>query len=131
MGCVRRVKARSQYERHDRQFHRCVKFLREPENAEWQLFWDPMRGLPAHLRGDGDENGTIAEAERDEEDEEEEEEIGDNTHRETQDPEGSSVTAGLQEIGRPVSQWTPDQNLNNFLFDIVSMSDTRGLSTMV
>jgi hypothetical protein len=87
--------------------------------------------LTCSLERDGDENGTIAEAERDEEDEEEEEEIGDNTHRETQDPEGNSVTAGLQEIGRPVSQWTPDQNLNNFLFDIVSMSDTRGLSTMV
>ena len=131
MGCVRRVKARSQYGRHARYFHRCVKLIRQPENDEWQLFWDPMRGLPAHMRANGDVDGAIADLERDEEDEEEEEAMDDNTNRGTQEPEGDSLNAGLQEIGRPVPQWTPDQSLNNFLLDLVSMSGTRGLSTMV
>ena len=131
MGCVRRVKARSQYERHDRQFHRCVKLIREPENDEWQLSWDPVRALPARLRGNDDDNGAIAEIEGDEEDEEDEEEMDANNARGSQELEGNTVAAGLQEIGRTVPLWTPNQNLNNFLFDIVSMSDTRGLSTMV
>ena len=129
MGCVRRIKARSQYEKHDRYFHRCVKLIRKPENDEWQLFWDPMRGLPAE---NNDDNSAVADGEGDEEDEEEEEEDMDaSTTTGNQKAEGDSAAAGLQEIGRLLPQWTPDQNLNNFLFDVVSMADIRGLSTMV
>lgn len=131
MGCVRRIKARSQFGRHDRHYHRCVKLIRQPENDEWQLFWDPTRGLPAHLRGNGDDNGTIADVDGDEEDEEDEEEMDTNIEGGSQEPEDIGAVAGLQEIGRSVPLWTPDQNLNNFLFDVVSMSDTKGSSTMV
>lgn len=131
MGCIRRVQAKSQYKRHDRHYHRCVKFIREPKDEEWQLFWDPMRALPAHLRGNADANGAIADAEGDEEEDEDEEETYDNNDRESQELGENDATAGLQEIVRAVPQWTPDQNLNNLLYDIVSMSDTRGLSTMV
>ncbi len=125
MGCVRRVKARSQYTRAGRYYHRCVKLLREPENEEWQLFWDPVRGIPDHLK---ERDNDDADADGDEEDEDEADE---NPTTGTQDAEGDGGDGDLQEIGRPVPQWTPDQNLSNFLFDLVSKSGTKGISTMV
>ncbi|KAI9867766.1 MAG: hypothetical protein M1830_005748, partial [Pleopsidium flavum] len=124
MGCVRRVKARSQYSKAGRYYHRCVKLLREPENEEWQLFWDPVRGVPDHLKERDDDD---ANAEGDEEDEDE---AGTSSKAGIEDAEGDGEEGDLQEIGRLVPQWTPDQNLSNFLFDLVSKSGTKGLSTM-
>lgn len=125
MGCLRRVKAKSQYSKPGRVYHRCIKFIREPENEEWQLFRDPVRGLHSHLKEkdneEADADGDI----------EEDDEVNPDIRAGSRDTEVNGGDEDLQEIGRAVPQWTPDKNLSNFLFELVSSSGTRGMSTMV
>ncbi|KAI9716348.1 MAG: hypothetical protein M1812_005413 [Candelaria pacifica] len=125
IGCVRRVKARSIYSQTEQATHRSVKFIREPEDHEWNLQWDSSQGIAANLRNEHDL------------DEDEDDGVNLDVDGLPRDPANSSSepqttldVKELQETSRVLPQWTPDRPMSNQIFDLIEVAGTAGISTM-
>ena len=123
LGCVKQVKAQANSDLATAFYFKCVKLIREPDEAEWQYFISPHRGLSHAAAVAGDED-LDADGEIDED-----YDLEDSTHLDP-DNKGRSLK-NLKEFERPVAQWDGDYCLNNFLLEIVDRSGTQGMSTMV
>ncbi|KMQ45533.1 hypothetical protein HL42_3815 [Trichophyton rubrum] len=111
IGCIRRVRAVSQYSNAMKSLHPSVMLIREPTEKDIKLFHEDSKGLMSSLEQlDADL------------DEEQGQEI-------VVDPnlEGDS-TNYVVDIGRTVPQWTPDRTISNLVFDTIHQAGTRGIS---
>ena len=121
-GCIKEVNARALFgERLTTGRFRCIKMVREPTEADWQAF---IKINDKGLRGPGAE----AHVQRNTLDEEEEDEGVDISQQADSE---TTFMADLQEIERPIPQWTPEQPLNNFVFNLIHQAGEKGISTMV
>ncbi|EGE04229.1 hypothetical protein TEQG_03260 [Trichophyton equinum CBS 127.97] len=111
IGCIRRVRAVSEYSNAMKSLHPSVMLIREPTEKDIKLFHEDSKGLMSSLEQlDADL------------DEEQGQEI-------VVDPslEGDS-TNYVVDVGRIVPQWTPDRTITNLVFDTIHQSGTRGIS---
>ena len=121
-GCVKEVNARALFgERLTTGRFRCIKKVREPTEADWLAF---NKINDQGLRGLGAE-GHVQRNALDDDEEDEGAEISQKTDQET------TFTADVQELERPIPQWTSEQPLNNFVFDLIHRAGEKGISTMV
>lgn len=121
-GCIKEVNAHALFgERLTTGRFRCIKLVREPTEADWQAF---MKINDQSLRGPGAE-GHLQQSTLDDDEEDEVAEISQQADQET------DLMAELQKIERPIPQWTPEQPLNNFIFNLVHQAGEKGISTMV
>ena len=95
--------------------------VREPTEADWQAF---IKANDQGLRGPGAE-GHVQRNTLDDDEEDEGADISQQADQKT------TCMADLQEIERPIPQWTPEQPLNNFVFDLIHQAGEKGVSTMV
>jgi hypothetical protein len=152
MGCVRRVRAETQFNKAGN-YSKCVKFLREPEGKEWNQI---ARGASqSHHSGLLDSK---KDADSDAEDGGEvvnfvEEggcletgnlpELLNSRSGTVETTEGEATTKGVilghsvalaedvREVLRPLPRWEPDIAPGNLLYRIIEASGTEGISTMV
>ena len=123
LGCIKQVRAQANSNLPTALYFRCIKLIREPDETEWQSFISPHRGLPnSTAAGDDDDPDADGEADG---------EYGAEPSTYSQNNEEGPPIKNLREVGRPIAQWDGDHCLNNFLFDLIDNSGTRGMSTMV
>ncbi|EEP79975.1 predicted protein [Uncinocarpus reesii 1704] len=123
IGCVRRVHAVSQYSEVTLSAHPCVMLIREPTEKDIQLFHDDSSAVIASLQ-QGDV-GNLDDAEEQDEDEDMEDML-------TTGPLQSTEVKGgiVQDVGRIIPGWTPDQSLPNFIFNLVDGAGPRGMNNL-
>lgn len=122
VGCVKRVRATGNYSRPGQTYWRCVKFIRDLEPGEWQKCIDSQISVvDSQKTGDGDD--------MDAEGEDDEDYLPGGVHYET--PGSEVQRLELQEVERIAPRWIADQNIINFLHDLIRNTGTKGISTMV
>lgn len=93
--------------------------VREPTDADWQAFVDSeYRGLD-----DGESGRQSLQVLQDDDQ--------DDDAVEVDRVPGVHGADEIQEVGRPIPQWTPDQHISNFIFGLVNDAGEQGISTMV
>lgn len=103
-----------------------VKFIREPEDHEWELTWGiTFPGAIAPTRPAG---GDAVEADNNQEVEVDDSHCIEQPTTETM--EGQAQTKALQKIERPLLHWKPKKPVANMIFNIVDAAGTDGISTM-
>lgn len=108
IGCLRRVRALTQYADVMKKRHPSVMFIREPTDEDRRLFFEDSRSLCEHLQqNDAEEEGDV------EDDEQENSEL---------------VT---EKGGRVLPIWTPDRTIPNIVFDLVNNAGTNGITNLV
>lgn len=125
IGCVKRVKAASEYSNILKRFHSCVKLVREPDEKDLRAFHQSSTNLvlPSGNGADGD---------LDEDGDEGVDDVREGIpHVETESTGRIVGQVNLQEVARALPQWNPDRNLPNLLFHIVEMTGTHGISNLV
>ena len=124
IGCVKRVRAMSQYDDTRKALHSCVMLTRDPSERDLQSFHDNSRNLFSNLN---QEDGINVELDDDIE--------ADATRRESptvhhlRTPEG--VKEGVVDGGRILPRWMPDRNLHNLIFDVIDGGGTTGRTNSV
>ena len=100
---------------------RCIKLIREPTQADWKAFLlhSSYHGLE---EPDSEEQTRQAPLDDDEDDSADATQYVDEENVPVRD---------LQAVRRPIPQWTPEQPITNFIFNLVSHAGEKGLSTMV
>ncbi|KKZ67596.1 hypothetical protein EMCG_06655 [[Emmonsia] crescens] len=119
IGCVRRVRAVSQYSDKIKTRHPSIMLIREPTENDLRLFLEDSRALMTYLeqedidvtemdqeQGQQDTTGGIPEIKR--------------------DVASPPEVEYLEQMGRVVPRWTPHQILPNLIFDIVDKSGREG-----
>ncbi|KAH8696730.1 hypothetical protein BGW36DRAFT_322197 [Talaromyces proteolyticus] len=101
IGCVRRVRARSQFHDAMKALHPCVLMLREPTDADMKLFKSDYKTLFQSIDQD-----VASTADQDSEDIEESSELQTSEHQ--------------------AIEWTPDISVPNLIADIISRSGSTG-----
>lgn len=105
----------------------CVKFVREPENQEWQLTLEVPVSEGLLLE---DDQGSEADGDVE----------GRSNGAKQLEPDGQTQAGTnavrrkekhLQEVNRVLPQWLPNKPLGNLLFDLVQSTGKDGISTMV
>lgn len=115
IGCVKRVRAASEYTARLGFHHPSLKLLRSPTEADLRRFG--AESLSAHVFG-------AAETENDDDSSFE----GPAPNLDATNTIGES---SLLEISQVVPQWTPDRNLANMLFTIVDSAGSLGVNNKV
>ncbi|KAL1982046.1 hypothetical protein VTN96DRAFT_1816 [Rasamsonia emersonii] len=118
IGCVRRVKAQSQYQETMKALHPCVMLIREPTERDLELFHQDSKILFSNLEQENDNNAEL-----------EDDVDADPTK---QGPPATNADGSLvvkQEVvegGRTLPRWTPDRNIHNLIFDVIDSAGTSG-----
>lgn len=123
VGCVKQVRARAHSLGDGTKYFRCLKLIREPGDNESQLLCGvshvDLRFLSIGQGGDLDSESEV------EDDDQVQQTLSlvglDNK------VEGTA----LQELRRPVPQWTGNGCISNFFYHLIQRAGTLGLSTMV
>ncbi|KAL1965751.1 hypothetical protein VTN77DRAFT_5251 [Rasamsonia byssochlamydoides] len=119
IGCVKRVKAQSQYQETMKALHPCVMLIREPTERDLQLFHEDSKVLFSNLEQENDKNA----------------ELDDDVDADTTRQGPSATNAGgplvvkeevVDEGGRVLPRWTPDRNIHNLIFDVIDSAGTTG-----
>ncbi|OJD22384.1 hypothetical protein ACJ73_06270 [Blastomyces percursus] len=118
IGCVRRVRAVSQYSDKMKTTHLSVMLIRELTDNDLRLFLEDSRTLMTYLE---QEDLDAAEMDQDQDQQDTIDEIPE-VKRDASAPE----VEYLEQMGRVVPRWTPDQILPNLIFDIVHKSGREG-----
>ena len=93
--------------------------VREPTEADWQAFVESAyRGLD-----DGEAGRQSQQILQDD--------FQDDDVVDADSAPGVHGVVDIQEVGRPIPQWTPDQHINTFIFSLVNGAGERGISSMV
>ncbi|WEW61236.1 hypothetical protein PRK78_006726 [Emydomyces testavorans] len=121
IGCVRRVQAVSQYFEITQSSHPCVMLIREPTEKDIRLFHEDSSAVIAILQQDSIENLDDAQAQ----DEDREDITTPDTFRSSH---GQKDT--VQDAGRIIPQWTPDQSLPHLLFKLVDKAGSSGMDNL-
>ncbi|KAI2402762.1 hypothetical protein LOZ67_001529 [Ophidiomyces ophidiicola] len=120
IGCLRRVKAISQYHQVMKSLHPSIMLIRDPTEKDIRLFHEDNQAVIASLR-QGDTNSL-----RDSQGQDEDlEDIDDMPGAASLGP----VTV-VQDASRVVPQWTPDQNLSKFVLDIIHKAGPAGMNNL-
>lgn len=118
LECVRRVRAPGNIPKFGGDLHKCIKFLREPVEKDWQYFFDMKRNLKETGLTEGqnaDNNG------------EESFDTDYNADHSTQ----VAVDTIPNEVQNKHLLWTPDRLMVNILRTAIQSSGTNGMSSMV
>ena len=120
VGCVKEVNARAFLDgKLKNRRYRCVKMIREPTEADWQAFVESAyRGLD-----DGEAGRQSQQVLQDD--------YQDDDVVDVDRAPGVHGADEIQEVGRPIPQWTPDQHISNIIFGLVNDAGEQGISTMV
>ncbi|KAK2882492.1 hypothetical protein FQN49_000291 [Arthroderma sp. PD_2] len=117
IGCVRRVRAVSQYSNSMKSLHPSVMLIREPTEKDIKLFHEDSKGLISSLEQLDADMGI---------DEDQGQEIVVDSSLEADSSKGSYVV----DAGRVVPQWVPDRTLPNLVFDAINQAGARGISNI-
>ena len=125
IGVLKIVGATSQYSNKPGEVLRCIKFVRDPADDEWAMFW--KHGSAGNVRPD------------DAWDEEEidiniDDEMGGETRRDLlalTESENPNSQHGLKEVDVALPSWVPNKPLSNVLYEYLLSRGTNGASTMV
>ncbi|KAI4201588.1 MAG: hypothetical protein LQ348_001630 [Seirophora lacunosa] len=120
IGCIKQVRARPQIETATPFLFRCIKFVREPQGKEWMPFQSPSRHQSKLTGAEDTETAVMFNDEQDYQAEE---------ARFLAGHGGSQDSHQLEEVERPVPQWSGDENISNLLFNLVHASGPIGMST--
>jgi hypothetical protein len=123
VGCAKQVRAHAHSLGDDSKYFRCLKFIREPGENESQY----LCGLSnVNLR-------SISIDQADTSDSESEADGDDQAHQTLSLVGLDNIAEGtnLQELRRPVPQWTGTGCFGNFVYDLIQSAGTRGVTTMV
>lgn len=123
VGCVKQVKARAHGLGDGSKYFRCLKIIREPGENESQQLCGVSH---VNLRSTRVDQTELSESESD----------GDEGDQAAQSLTLSGIDnradgASLQELKRPIAQWTGSGCINNLLYDLVWRAGRHGLSSMV
>jgi len=125
IGCVRRVRAISQYASITKSRYPAVILVREPNANDLKLFHNESRSLVTFLGHEDNDNMEADDAQEPE----------DGIQKPTESVPRLGVDAAkdvyLEDIGRVIPQWTPDRNLPNIIFSIVDQAGPKGISNLV
>lgn len=119
IGCLRRVRAASQYAHILNYKHSCIMLAREPTENDLRLFYEDSRSLVNFLRQEEDAEDNI----------DGEDELADVPPGLEQQIEPSMKD--VEQEARIVPKWTPDRPLTNMIYDFVRQSGTNGMSNLV
>ncbi|KAG5301332.1 TFIIIC transcription initiation factor complex subunits Tfc3 [Histoplasma ohiense] len=119
IGCVRRVRAVSQYSDRMKTRHQSVMLIRELTENDLRLFLEDSRTLISYLE---QEDMDAAEMDQDQGQQDTEDGLPEVKGNVASTPE----VEYLEQMGRVVPRWTPDQILPNLIFDIVHKSGQEG-----
>lgn len=124
IGVLKRVKAMSQYQDTMYKFRSCVMLLREPSKKDFELFHEFGLNLFTNMGQKED----VDEPDEDLE-EENERDISSATN------EGTvgmiKREESVEESGRPLPTWTPDQNFHRLIFDAIDKAGKSGITNHV
>ncbi|KAK2745430.1 hypothetical protein FQN57_003773 [Myotisia sp. PD_48] len=122
IGCLRRVKAVSQYSEQMKSLHSSIMLVREPTEKDIKMFHEDSKSLLSSI-----ERGDVgsADAEADADDDQETDIVVDPAL--TAD---SSNKNYVVDAGRAVPQWTPDRILANQVFDAVDRAGKSGIKNL-
>jgi hypothetical protein len=114
IGCLKRVKARSQYQDTMDALHPCVLFIREPTERDLERFHEDTKVLFSNLEQETDNNA----------------ELDEDVDADTTGPGASGSLVIKEEVmeegGRTIPRWTPDRNIHNLIFSIIDGAGTAG-----
>lgn len=123
LKCIKQVKAQDETLGYPAKYFRCVKFICEPGERESQLLFGlanvNMRSKNTETVEDSDSEGESVD--------------GDEVERLTGpgSVDDSLQLGELQQLRRPIPQWSGASCVNNDLYDLVHRSGTKGISSMV
>lgn len=123
LGCVKQVKALDNITRPTLRYFRCIKFVREPGEADSQKLFGPGYGK-IHLKAT--EEAEEIDSEDDDIDEYPDDQLAELTAARENPP-----TNDLKEVERLIPQWTGSGCVHYFIHDLVQRSGMQGMSTMV
>lgn len=123
VGCIKRVKAQDSSLDIEPKYFKCVKLIREPGEKDLQQILGSAHSKIRLMGSEYTEN-----VDHESEPDEDHQSLHPSDLRATED-EPSAKT--VQSHERPIPQWTGAGSINNFLYDLVHKSGTRGMSTMV
>lgn len=118
IGCVKRVKAPSQYQETMKALHPCVMLIREPSERDLDLFHQDSKILFSNLEQENDNNAEL----EDDVDADPTKQGPPATHAD----ESLVVKQEVVEGGRTLPRWTPDRNIHNLIFDVIDSAGTSG-----
>ncbi|KAL8974774.1 MAG: hypothetical protein Q9197_000982 [Variospora fuerteventurae] len=121
IGCIKQVRARPQIEAATPFLFRCIKYVRDPEGREWMPFQFASRHQSKLTGVEDPETEIPCNDEQDYQAEEAQFLAGHG---------GSQHSHQLEEVKRPVPQWSGDENFSNLLFKLVHASGQSGMSTL-
>lgn len=120
IGCVRRVKALSQYSDVNKTRYVALMLVREPTEEDMRLFDDRRSLVPSLEQDDVDE---LEDAEEDQPD--------------TAIEEGRKIQQDLdskpdiEDVGRVIPQWVPGTSLQNLIIRTIDQSGSKGMTAIV
>lgn len=122
IGCIKQVRAHPNTETPSPFLFRCVKYIRDPEGREWNPVNFPSRYRPKPAIVLNNEPDASSDEEQDYLAAEEQylARFG-----------GRQQLESLQEVERPIPQWSGDSTLSNLLYDLAHAAGLQGISTMV
>lgn len=121
IGCVRRVRAMSQYHKIMRTLHASVMLIREPTPKDVRMFHEDTSSLVSSLESGGVEDEELAQDEP-------------SAGPPEIDPllqDSSGKEEFVVDASRKCPQWNPDRTLPNAIFDVVNRAGTNGVSNQV
>ncbi|OJD11358.1 hypothetical protein AJ78_07860 [Emergomyces pasteurianus Ep9510] len=119
IGCVRRVRAVSQYSDKMKTRHPSIMLIRELTENDLRLFLEDSRTLITYIE---QEDMDATELDQDQSQQNPTHEMSEIKR----DVAGTPEVEYLEQIERIVPRWTPDQILPNLIFDIVDKSGREG-----
>ncbi|KAL8952812.1 MAG: hypothetical protein Q9222_001284 [Ikaeria aurantiellina] len=120
LGCIKQVRAHPEGDTTAPFLFRCAKYIRDPEGKEWRPVVYPARGRLKTNNVENNEPEVLSDEEQDYEAEESQYLAG---------LRDSQPLRHLQEVERPVPEWSGDNMLGNLLYDLVHASGSHGIST--
>lgn len=121
IGCVRRVRAISQYHKLMKSHHASIMLIREPTPNDIRLFHDDISSLVTSLEAGGVEDEELAQDEA----------VEGTPEIDPLLQDGSSKEEFVVDASRKSPQWNPDRNLPNIIFDVVNGAGTNGINNQV
>ncbi|KAA8648196.1 putative TFIIIC transcription initiation factor complex subunits Tfc3 [Aspergillus tanneri] len=121
IGVLKRVKALSQYADTMNKYHPCVMLIREPTQRDFEMFNEFSLNLTTDL---GQEDSV---------------ELDEDVEPNDAGRESSSLSGpqtmvkreeDVEEAGRMVPAWNPEQNIHNLIFDTVDRAGTSGITNV-
>ena len=113
-GCIKRVKAASEYSARLGWHYQCIKFIREPSEKDLQTYFDTSSNLLDATEGPDSDDGKQ-----------------ENAQRTTRASSAALDEGSLEEVHTVVPQWNPDRLIPNSLRDVVHRAGARGASNLV